>query len=112
MQRLEQLKELQTIFSSEKKFMGDGYYRIRTLDDNILEMAFLVAGPCGETLVHPQITVSLTPTSAICTKLIDMATSPPKFIYRDSLNSGEMDYALDTLIQQFILVKQKHLRQN
>ncbi|WP_086314250.1 hypothetical protein A5821_001858 [Enterococcus sp. 7F3_DIV0205] len=94
--------ELMNIFTEEKKFIIDGYYRIRTIDDHTVEFAYLIAGPCGDTIAHPQITVSLNKTKLIGTKLIDMYSSPPLFLDRDTLNAHEIDSALDNLIEKFI----------
>ncbi|MDA9471659.1 hypothetical protein [Enterococcus sp. 5H] len=105
MERLEKLNMLQSVFSEKKKFIGDGYYRIRSIDDVTLELTFLIAGSCGETIVHPQITVTLDQSQAIGTKLIDMDTSPPKFLYRNSSNADEIDDALDNLIEKFLRIK-------
>lgn len=105
MERIQKLRKLQAIFHEEKKFNGDGYYRLRKIDDFTLEIAFLVAGPCGETIVHPQITVSLTHSKAIGTKLIDLETTPPTILHRTASTSHEIDVALDNLIEKFLSIK-------
>ncbi|MBO0438816.1 hypothetical protein JZO69_00370 [Enterococcus sp. DIV0869a] len=102
MMRKTKIDTLMTFFNDEKKFITDGYYRIRTINENTVELAFLVAGSCGETLVHPQITVSLTESpQAIGIKLIDMYSIPPLFLHRNDHTAHEIDTALDHLIEKF-----------
>lgn len=102
MDRKIQLNRLAAIFNEEKRFMKDGYYRIRTLNEHELELAYLVAGSCGEAIVHPQITVFLEETQVIATKLIDMHACPPLFLTRDADNAHTLDLALDNLIKKFL----------
>lgn len=101
MNRKKKLDKLMAVFSEKKKFIIDGYYRLRTIDDDTIELAYLVAGPCGDSIAHPQITVSLIKSAPIGTKLIDMYSSPPLFLTRNDDNSAEIDLALDTLIEKF-----------
>ncbi|MTD38282.1 hypothetical protein GIX45_06535 [Erwinia sp. CPCC 100877] len=103
MKRIKKINILTKNFTDEKKFMKDGYYRLKTIDETTIEFAFLIAGPCGETLVHPQITVSLNhkQEEAIGIKLIDLHASPPRFLTRDAANEEEIDAALDELIERF-----------
>ncbi|EOL48999.1 hypothetical protein [Enterococcus caccae] len=102
MNRKKKLDKLMTVFTEEKKFILDGYYRIRTINEDTIELAYLIAGPCGESIVHPQITVSLaTKPFPIAIKLIDMVPSPPLFLIRDTNNMDEIDLALDALIEKF-----------
>ncbi|WP_207694731.1 hypothetical protein DOK67_0000537 [Enterococcus sp. DIV0212c] len=102
MKKKTQIDTLMIFFNDEKKFMTDGYYRIRTINEDTVELAFLVAGSCGETLVHPQITVSLTESKqALGIKLIDMYTTPPLFLHRNNHTAHEIDKALDHLIEKF-----------
>jgi hypothetical protein len=103
MKRTKKINILAKNFTDEKKFMRDGYYRLRTIDETTIELAFLVAGPCGETLVHPQITVSLNhhQEKAIGIKLMDLQSTPPRFLTRNAANEAEIDAALDELIEKF-----------
>lgn len=88
-------------FSAEKTYHGDGYYRIRQVDDRTYELAFLVADACGSTSVHPQITLWLENNDLVPTKLIDMGTAPTKFIQRDITNAAWLDNQLEQLINRF-----------
>lgn len=102
MNKIKQLAKLSAVFNEEKRFIKDGYYRLRTLDERTIELAYLIAGPCGESTVHPQITVALDDTRATGIKLIDMASSPPLFLSRDEVNAAKIDCALDQLIEKFL----------
>ena len=102
MNRKQQLDKLLTAFTEEKRFISDGYYRIRTIDQDTLELAFLLAGPCGDSVVHPQITLSINGEQVVGTKLIDMYSSPQSFMHRDEENSQQIDKALDELIEKFL----------
>ncbi|MBP2097722.1 hypothetical protein [Enterococcus rivorum] len=101
----QQFKLIQNNFTENKEFIIDGYYRIRTLDSETFELAFLVGGPCGETIVHPQITVKINENEVIGEKLIDMYTTPAKFFSREK-NSLEINQALEELIEKFLKSKQ------
>ncbi|GGD05016.1 hypothetical protein [Enterococcus wangshanyuanii] len=110
MKRIHDLQELVSYFSEDKKFIHDGYYRIRVFDKETIELAFLVAGPCGDSLVHPQITVSLTESSAIAIKMIDMYATPPLFLDREESNKQKIDQELDKLIEKFLNIKNKNTK--
>ncbi|OTN88330.1 hypothetical protein A5819_000783 [Enterococcus sp. 7E2_DIV0204] len=114
MNRKKKLDNLMTLFGDEKKFIIDGYYRLRTIDDDTIELAYLVAGPCGDSIAHPKIIVSLIKSAPIGTKFIDMHSSPPLLLTRNDDNTAEIDRALDTLIQKFesSLCKQKNTKMN
>lgn len=104
MDRKEKLLYLMTIFDENKRFIQDGYYRIRSLDTDTIELAYLIAGACGESVVHPQITIFMDETQVIGTKLIDMQVSPPLFLHRDTSNACQIDAALDQLIEKFVQI--------
>jgi hypothetical protein len=103
MKRINKINILMKNFTNEKKFIKDGYYRLRIINETTIEFTFLIAGSCGETLAHPQITVFLNheQEKAIGTKLIDLHSSPPRFLTRDAANESEIDAALDELIEKF-----------
>lgn len=110
MKRINDLHELISYFSEDKTFIYDGYYRIRIFDKETIELAFLVAGPCGDTLVHPQITVTLTESSALAIKMIDTYVTPPLFLKREESNQQEIDQKLDKLIEKFLNIKNKNTK--
>lgn len=108
MNRKRRINQLMSSFDEEKRFITDGYYRIRTLSEHEIELAYLKAGSCGDTIAHPQITVSLSETQAIGEKLIDMDACPPLFLSRDSNNAKKIDNALDDLIEKFLQATKKY----
>lgn len=101
----QQFQLIRNNFTEKKEFISDGYYRIRSLDEETFELAFLVSGSCGETIVHPQITIKLTNHVVVAVKLIDMYTTPAKFYTREK-NSLEIDQALEKLLTKFLVSKQ------
>ncbi|MEG0550753.1 MAG: hypothetical protein RR554_06310 [Vagococcus sp.] len=92
---------LETVFGYEKKFITNGYYRIRQLDEKQKEVAFLISSGCGSTSVHPQITIKKIKNEWVPIKLIDMGTSPTQMIYRDENNQKYLDEKFECLITKF-----------
>lgn len=90
-------------FTSDKKFFKDGYYRLKDIGENQFEMAFLEAGPCGDTTVHPQITIELDEEELRPIKLLDMAVSPTLRLNQEE-HPTELKEALDGLVQRFYTV--------
>ncbi|MBM7690471.1 hypothetical protein BCR24_10060 [Enterococcus ureilyticus] len=110
MDRSTQINSLFVLFNEEKKFIKDGYYRLRKLNENEIELAYLIAGSCGETIVHPQITVFLEDYQVVATKLIDMHTCPPLFLNRNTDNAQTLNKALDALIDKFVCAIKKNTK--
>lgn len=71
---------LKTHLSDEKKFIGDGYYRLRQIDDTTYEFAHLVSDACGATSVHPQITIEWNGDEWKPIKLFDFFETPVKSV--------------------------------
>lgn len=94
---------LQKHFGNDKKFFKDGYYRLRDIGENQFEMAFLEAGPCGDTTVHPQITIELDKDELRPIKLLDMAVSPTLRLNQEE-HPAELKEALARLMQRFYAV--------
>lgn len=92
-------------FGNEAEFIEDGYYRIRSLDDSTWELAFLVAGHCGERLVHPKIQCTLTNSALVGKSLMDMAETPTVHIVRTAETSDLLDNELKKLIAKFLQAK-------
>jgi len=97
----EQLQSLINFFGPEKQFISDGYYRIRVISNQKVEMAFLVPDSCGTTSVHPQITVTKTQNNWEPINLIDMAETPTKFIEKSEETAIFLNNALEELVQKF-----------
>lgn len=97
----QRILSLEKIFSAEKRFIKDGYYRIRQLDENQKELSFLVADACGSTTVHPQITIKKENNKWSPIKLIDMGVSPTQMMYRDEENAVILDELFEKLVSKF-----------
>lgn len=83
----------------EKTFIGDGYYRLRQLDNGDYEFAFLLAGPCGDTTIHPQITLDATGDHILPIKLLDLGVSPTLRLGGEQ-HSTQLNQALNQLVQR------------
>lgn len=95
------LDNFEKVFNSEKKFLKDGYYRIRRVSDEQKELAFLVSDACGSTAVHPQITIRKKGTDWVPIKLIDLETTPTQVIMRTPETKVMLDSALKLLVNKF-----------
>lgn len=109
MRNRDMLSIIQKNFTDKKEFIGDGYYRFRSLEDDTFELAFLIGGPCGETIVHPKIVVKVNGEEVIGESLIDLYTTPTKIFTREE-SSSEIDQALYQLLKKFLV--SKHLADN
>lgn len=96
----ETLVHLMSQIGSDKTYLTDGYYRIRENKSGQKELAFLKPEGCATTSVNPQITVEEENGTWIAVKLIDMGSSPTKFIIRDDTTKEELDNELERLIQK------------
>lgn len=103
----EKLKSLLAFFDEEKKYYVDGYYRLRKLETDKFELAYLIPDACGATTVHPQITIEKHEDIWTPTKLIDMWTSPTQFVERNSETEKFLNEALHRLAFRFenVMVK-------
>lgn len=97
----EKLESLLAFFDEEKKYYVDGYYRLRKLESDEFELAYLIPDACGATTVHPQITIEKHEEIWIPTKLIDMWTSPTQFVEKNSETEKFLDNALAELVLKF-----------
>lgn len=95
------LKELQQHITSDKTYLGNGYYRIRELSDTEVELAFLLMDPCGGSVVNPQITLKKENNNWQPIKLIDLGVTPTE-MYEVSEETGEkIQVRLNELIGKF-----------
>lgn len=97
----ETIDQLETVFTSEKIFVNDGYYRIRSLSSKKKELAFLVVDPCGSSVVHPQITIEKRANDWVATKLLDLQETPLQRFDRTEATSQQLDQALQLLVHKF-----------
>ena len=93
----EEMAFLKKYLSDEKQFIYDGYYRLREINDEIYEFAFLDSDACGATSVHPQITIEWNGQKWQPTKLLDFVTTPVKNISYSDETSKYLSAALKDL---------------
>lgn len=101
------LEELKQAIGSDKTYLDDGYYRIRPTEFGGYELAYLKPEGCATTSVHPQITIEQLEGKWMGVKLIDMATSPTKFLTRDNGEGEEIDLQLNFLLEKMKQAIQK-----
>ena len=104
---LDELEFLLSNFDETKRFIEDGYYRIRPSDVDEYELAFLVADACGTTAINPQITLKVEGERITPRLLIDLATIPTKYLHYTSETSAELETALSQLVAKFYRASQK-----
>lgn len=97
----ETLKSLLAFFDEEKKYYVDGYYRLRKVEADKFELAYLIPDACGATSVHPQITIEKVKDIWLPTKLMDMGKSPIQFIERNTETEAILEGALTELVVKF-----------
>lgn len=95
------LKELQQHVTSDKTYLSGGYYRIRELPEDKIEMAILVMDACGASAVHPQITLKKENEIWIPIKLIDLGVSPTEMYDRTEETKELLNQKLNELIDKF-----------
>ncbi|EOH94599.1 hypothetical protein UAW_02353 [Enterococcus haemoperoxidus ATCC BAA-382] len=72
MNRKKKLDTLLKCFNEDKKFITDGYYRIRTIIKQTIELAYIGLGLRGKSVVTPQIMISIADGQAITLTVIGM----------------------------------------
>ncbi|MEG0286289.1 MULTISPECIES: hypothetical protein [Vagococcus] len=103
----EQLETLMRVIGPEKKYLSDGYYRIREVDENRKELAFLKPDGCGTTTVTPQITIEKQGDNWLPIKFIDMGSSPTKMLIRDEKTEQLLDEELVILVEKMLSALKK-----
>ncbi|GCF93888.1 hypothetical protein NRIC_17790 [Enterococcus florum] len=96
---------IQEHFSSEKEYINDGYYRLRSIDDGY-QMAYLVPGQCGETLIHPEITIHMIEGKAVPVRLYDLETTPTTRLDAAAGDQAAIEEAAEELMDKFLKAKQ------
>ena len=88
---------------NELTFIETGYYRLRKIENNHYEMAYLLFGPCGDKTYHPQITLRVGETIEPL-KMIDTEVVPNlRLSFSDA--PKKVQQALDKLVEQFLHAK-------
>ncbi|WP_430602457.1 hypothetical protein IGJ02_002834 [Enterococcus sp. DIV0724b] len=72
MNRKKKLDTLLKCFNEDKKSITDGYYRIRTIIKQTIELAYIGLGLRGKSVVTPQIIISIADGQAITLTVIGM----------------------------------------
>ena len=98
----QQLKMLKEKIGSDKTYLKDGYYRIRETGSGQHEIAFLKPEGCATTSVNPQITLEKVNGEWLGVKLIDMGTSPTRFLKRDEGVGEVIDCELELLVKKML----------
>lgn len=98
---LSTIKRLLNTFHADKIFFEGGYYRIRQINDSTLKIAYLISGPCGETIPCPEITLSIEQNIVLPTHLINLEATPPINYSFNETTSHYITNELDKLIEKF-----------
>ncbi|MGM0213953.1 hypothetical protein [Enterococcus sp. AZ109] len=91
-------------YSAEKEYIEDGYYRLRPTEEGY-QLAFLVPGMCGETLIHPEITIEMIDGVATPIRLIDMESTPTLRLSVKDGDGKEIKQQTEALLNKFIAAK-------
>ena len=91
-------------FSADKEFIEDGYYRVRTVEEGY-QMAYLVPGLCGETLIHPEITIEVVDGQAVPIRLMDLETTPTTRLSVKDGDQEQIEAQADRLLDKFLAAK-------
>lgn len=84
----------------EKDWIEDGYYRCRILNEEEVELAYLLPGYCGETVRHPQIRFQRQGSVFVPVVLIDQVSEPMRYQTSDE-DAAALQQVADALIQKF-----------
>lgn len=92
-------------FSADKEFIEDGYYRVRAVEEGY-QIAYLVPGLCGETLIHPEITIKVVDGQAVPIRLMDLETTPTTRLSVKDGDQEQIEAQADLLLDKFLAAKQ------
>lgn len=95
-------------YSADKEYIGDGYYRLRPTEEGY-QMAFLVPGLCGETLIHPEITVQVIDGIATPIRLMDLEHTPTLRLSVKEGDGEEIERQAEELLNKFMAAKKLSL---
>ncbi|MGM0125432.1 hypothetical protein IGI37_002831 [Enterococcus sp. AZ194] len=88
---------------NEFEFIEMGYYRLRQIDENRYEMAYILLGPCGDKTYHPQITLDvgdeIQPLKFIDTEVV------PNVRLSSEEEPEKLQQALEKLVDKFLGAK-------
>lgn len=90
-------------FGPEKEYIGEGYYRVRESEQG-WQIAYLLPGYCGETILHPEITISESEKGIIPIRLIDMEVTP--ILNLDQSEQEKLNEEFEKLLDKFLAAKE------
>lgn len=87
--------------------LADGYYRLREVEEGY-QLAYLVAGPCGDKNPHPEITLRQEGNLARPIRLRDVEATPILTLSEKD-DADRLDVLTDQLLNRFIEAKKLSL---
>ncbi|MCH4176555.1 MAG: hypothetical protein LKF43_03550 [Streptococcaceae bacterium] len=100
---MKKFSQIKKNFSENRRFLGDGYYRLVTGEFNDYELEIATAGFCGDFSYHPKIKFRIIDDEIQPYFLIDQLANP--MITMDASTTENLIYleeALDQLFDKFI----------
>ncbi|MGL9726940.1 hypothetical protein [Enterococcus sp. DIV0756] len=87
--------------------LADGYYRLREVEEGY-QLAYLVAGPCGDKNPHPEITLRQEGNLVRPIRLRDVEATPILTLSEKD-DADRLDVLTDQLLNRFIEAKKLSL---
>lgn len=84
--------------------LADGYYRLRELDGDY-QLAYLIAGPCGDKVPHPAVTLEQEGKQVRPIRLLDLEVTPILNLAAETGDSEQIEALTDRLLDRFIKMK-------
>lgn len=82
--------------------LADGYYRLREIEDGY-QLAYLAAGPCGEKVPHPEVTLRQVDDQVEPIRLRDLEETP--ILNLTQADSAKIEELTEQLLERFIMKK-------
>jgi hypothetical protein len=103
MSNLEKFETVKANFTDERQYLGDGYYRVRNIGGDTWDLEFSLSGPCGDSILHPQIRFDIVDGKLLPIQMFDTQATPVVFVRRDSEeHSQQLELALADLLDKFL----------
>ncbi|MGG5370453.1 hypothetical protein [Enterococcus sp. AZ196] len=83
--------------------LADGYYRLREIEGGY-QIAYLVAGPCGDKNPHPEVTLKQEKEQVQPLRLQDLEVTPILNLSKDDA-PDKLEELTDQLLDRFIRIK-------
>lgn len=84
--------------------LSDGYYRLRKID-NGYQLAFLKAGPCGDKIPHPEVTLVQDGNQLQPIRLRDLEVTPILNLSKGNGDTDKIEVLTNQLLDRFIRIK-------